>query len=98
MISPLRRARLASALVLLCASVFPSRPATAADSVSLRLDWTLTGYQSPFYWAKQKGYYTGENLDVEIKQGADSGDTVSLIAGQQDDIGFADSTPAASKR
>lgn len=90
MISPLCRACLASALVLLCASVFPSRPATAADAVSLRLDWTLTGYQSPFYWAKQKGYYTAENLDVDIKQGAGSGKTVSLMAGQQDDIGFAD--------
>ena len=58
--------------------------------MSLRLDWTLTGYQLPFYWAKQKGYYTAENLNVDIKEGAGSGKTVSLMAGQQDDIGFAD--------
>src|SRR5262249_56262990 len=41
-------------------------------------------------WAKHKGYYTTENLNVEIKEGAGSGKTVSLIAGQQDDIGLAD--------
>jgi NitT/TauT family transport system substrate-binding protein len=58
--------------------------------VSLRLDWTLTGYQLPFYWAKQKGYFTAETLNVDIKEGAGSGKTVSLMAGQQDDIGFAD--------
>jgi len=65
-------------------------PAAAADPVSLRLDWTLSGYQLPFYWAKAKGYYTAEGLDVDIKSGAGSGKTVSLMAGQQDDIGLAD--------
>ena len=58
--------------------------------MSLRLDWTLSGYHLPFYWAKEKGHYTAENLTVEIKDGAGSGKTVSLMAGQQDDIGLAD--------
>jgi NitT/TauT family transport system substrate-binding protein len=64
--------------------------AHAADAVSFRLDWTLSGYHLPFYWAKQKGYYAAENLDVEIKEGAGSGKTVALLAGQQEDIGLAD--------
>ena len=66
------------------------QPAGAADAVSFRLDWTLSGYHLPFYWAKEKGYYAAENLDVDIKEGAGSGKTVALMAGQQDDIGLAD--------
>ena len=66
------------------------QPAGAADAVSFRLDWTLSGYHLPFYWAKEKGYYSAENLDVDIKEGAGSGKTVALMAGQQDDIGLAD--------
>src|ERR1700754_2401881 len=65
-------------------------PAGAAEAVSLRLDWTLSGYQLPFYWAKEKGHYAAENLNVDIKEGAGSGKTVALMAGQQDDIGLAD--------
>jgi NitT/TauT family transport system substrate-binding protein len=87
-ITHLRRAALAAATAIVLGGV--AQPAAAADNVSFRLDWTLTGYQLPFYWAKQKGYYTAENLNVDIKEGAGSGKTVALMAGQQDDIGFAD--------
>jgi ABC-type nitrate/sulfonate/bicarbonate transport system substrate-binding protein len=31
------------------------KPTGAADAVSFRLDWTLSGYHLPFYWAKEKG-------------------------------------------
>lgn len=88
--STLRRGFLEGAFALLCIALLPTLPATAADPVSLRLDWTLSGYHLPFYWAKEKGYYTAENLSVDIKEGAGSGKTVSLMAGQQDDIGLAD--------
>ena len=54
------------------------QPAGAADAVSFRLDWTLSGYHLPFYWAKEKGYYGAENLDVDIKEGAGSGKTRTL--------------------
>jgi NitT/TauT family transport system substrate-binding protein len=79
---------IAVVLILSVAALMPS--ASAADNVSLRLDWKLTGYQLPFYWAKAKGYYEKENLSVDIKQGAGSGKTVNLIGGGQDDIGLAD--------
>ena len=88
--SILRRRFWAGVFALLSASLLPIPLSSAADLVSLRLDWTLSGYHLPFYWAKHKGYYTTENLNVEIKEGAGSGKTVSLIAGQQDDIGLAD--------
>jgi NitT/TauT family transport system substrate-binding protein len=83
-----RRALAAAALLTLFAA--PPKLAAAADAVSFRLDWTLSGYHLPFYWAKEKGHFAAENLDVEIKEGAGSGKTVALMAGQQDDIGLAD--------
>jgi NitT/TauT family transport system substrate-binding protein len=86
-IANLFRTIAAAAIMVLAAS---PGPADAADAVSFRLDWKLTGYHLPFYWAKEKGYYAAENLDVEIKEGAGSGKTVALMAGQQDDIGLAD--------
>ena len=83
-------------LVHLCRTVFAAavlvgmflKPTGAADAVSFRLDWTLSGYHLPFYWAKEKGYYSAENLDVDIKEGAGSGKTVALMSGQQDDVGL----------
>ena len=39
---------------------------------------------------RRKATTSAENLDVDIKEGAGSGKTVALMAGQQDDIGLAD--------
>ena len=74
---------------LLLGSAWSSAHA-AEDKLSVRLDWRLTGYQVPFYWAQAKGYYKDSNLDVEIKEGSGSGATINLVGSGQDDIGFAD--------
>lgn len=74
-------------------SAAAAQPATAEDNlekVELRLDWALTGYQFPFYWALKKGYYRDEGLDVDIKPGAGSQQTINLVAGEHDDVGIAD--------
>jgi NitT/TauT family transport system substrate-binding protein len=84
------RSVLVVAAAALVSALLGCLSAAAADAVSFRLDWTLSGYHLPFYWAKEKGYYAAENLDVDIKEGAGSGKTVALLAGQQDDIGLAD--------
>jgi NitT/TauT family transport system substrate-binding protein len=82
--------------LLLCLGLLPaaiSRPAMAGENlekVDFRLDWSLTGYHLPFYWALKKGYYREEGLDVDIKQGAGSQQTINLVAGEHDEIGFAD--------
>lgn len=67
----------------------------ALEKVQLRLDWTLTGYQLPLYWAAKKGYFQEEGLDVEIKPGAGSQQTINLVGGGHDDIGLADVSLAA---
>jgi len=78
-------------LGLLSATV--AQPAMAEEKlekIDFRLDWSLTGYHLPFYWAMKKGYYKEEGLDVDIKQGSGSQQTINLVAGEHDEIGFAD--------
>jgi NitT/TauT family transport system substrate-binding protein len=81
---------------LVCLGLFSAALAPSAlaeenlDKVDFRLDWSLTGYHLPFYWAAKKGYYREEGLDVDIKPGAGSQQTINLVAGEHDEIGFAD--------
>ncbi len=66
-------------------------PANAEpDKVRLRLDWAVTGYQLPFYWAAKNNYYRDAGLDVEIAPGAGSQQTINLVGGGHDDLGLAD--------
>ena len=88
--SIVRKGLLVVSAFLLAASIFPVHSAQAAESVSLRLDWRLSGYHLPFYWAKEKGYFAAEKLNVTIKEGAGSSKTVGLISGKHDDFGVAD--------
>ena len=62
----------------------PLSPAT------LRMDWALSGYQLPFYWAKKKGYYEAEGIDLEIKDGAGSAKATQLVSSKEDTFGLAD--------
>lgn len=65
-------------------------PASAAEKATLRLEWKLTGYHAPFYWAKEKGYYAKEGIDLVIKEGSGSGKTINALGANRDTFGFAD--------
>ncbi len=65
-------------------------PASAADKATFRLEWKLTGYHLPFYWAKEKGYFAKEGIDLEIREGTGSGNTVNFVGAGRDTFGFAD--------
>lgn len=67
----------------------PPTPAT------LRMDWALSGYQLPFYWAKKKGYYADAGIDLEIKDGAGSSKSVQLVSAKEDTFGLADAMVSA---
>lgn len=86
---------LASLLALLCALVGAAEISEAAEKASFRLEWRLTGYHLPFFWAKEKGYYLQEGVDLEIKEGTGSSQAVNLVGGNQDTFGFADYTVMA---
>lgn len=74
--------------VLLFAAGAPD--AQAQEKVNFRLDFRLSGYHLPYYWAKAKGYYDKEGLAVDIKEGSGSGQTVNLVNAKEADIGLAD--------
>jgi NitT/TauT family transport system substrate-binding protein len=85
--------RLLSALALTSCLLIPlASGAAAADPVKIKftLDWKLQGIHAWYYWAKAKGYFTAENLDVTIDQGEGSAATVTRVMSGAYDAGFGD--------
>jgi NitT/TauT family transport system substrate-binding protein len=65
-------------------------PATSAESVSLLLNWTPTADHSPFYYAKQQGWYEKAGLDVTIEIGKGSGVSAQRVGVGSSIFGIAD--------
>jgi len=83
----LRRLAVSAGLLLsLCGA------AAAQDMTKIRftLDWKLQGIHTWFFWAKEKGYFAAEKLDVTIDQGEGSAATISRIMSGAYDAGFGD--------
>lgn len=64
----------------------------AADAVTFRLNWYLSGWMAPFFHAHQQGFYKDEGIDVTLIEGRGSGVTVQLIGAKSDVFGFADTS------
>jgi len=85
--------RLLSALALTSCFLISLAPGSAAAEpvkIKFTLDWKLQGIHSWYYWAKAKGYFAAENLDVTIDQGEGSAATVTRIMSGAYDAGFGD--------
>ena len=77
----------AAALALLSGA-----PASAQDKVSLRLNWYLGGLHVPFYYGKERGFFSAEGIDLTINEGRGSANTVQVVAAGSDTFGMADSS------
>ena len=81
----LRKSLLASAL--LCALTLP---AAAQDKATLRLNWLIYGFHTPFYLGVERGYYKAEGIDLEVGEGKGSASAVQVIGAKGDTFGLSD--------
>jgi NitT/TauT family transport system substrate-binding protein len=84
-----RRGALAATGAAALAGVLPGRRALAADKVILRTNWLFYGSHSVFFLGIDKGYYDQSGLDVVVKQGNGSGNTVRLVANKDTTFAYA---------
>ena len=80
-------------LGLIAILVFAARCAGAGardNADQFTLDWKYQGIHAFVFWAKAKGYFAKEGLDVTIDQGEGSAATASRIASGAYDAGFGD--------
>ena len=45
----------------------------------MQLAWVVGGHNTPFFVAKEKGFYAAKGLDVTINRGFGSGDTAKIV-------------------
>jgi NitT/TauT family transport system substrate-binding protein len=64
--------------------------AQAQQKMSLRLDWKPGGQHTPFYYAKEKGYYSQEGIDLTIMSGSGSSDSVKQLGTRSVDVAIVD--------
>jgi NitT/TauT family transport system substrate-binding protein len=85
--------RLLSAFALtscLLVALTPGNAAAEPVKIKFTLDWKLQGIHAWYYWAKARGYFSAENLDVTIDQGEGSAATVTRVMSGAYDAGFGD--------
>jgi NitT/TauT family transport system substrate-binding protein len=64
----------------------------AQDKVSFRMNWYLGGLHVPFYYGKDRGFYSAEGIDLTLNEGRGSANTVQVVAAGSDTFGLADSS------
>lgn len=75
------------AAMLLCAMAIP---AAAQEKASLRLNWLIYGFHTPFHLGVERGYYKAEGIDLEIGEGKGSASAVQVIGAKGDTFGLSD--------
>lgn len=81
----MKKAVFAAAAVL-----FATSPALAADKITLMLNWYVYGEHAPFYYGKEKGYFSEQGIDLDIQEGRGSAVTAQAVAAKTADFGYID--------
>ena len=82
----MRRSWLISVVFLIAASL----PATAQEKATLRLNWLIYGFHTPFQLGIERGYYKAEGIDLEVGDGKGSASTVQVVGAKGDTFGLSD--------
>lgn len=75
-------------LVVLAVALGFATSASAADSVSLRLNWQMKGEFAPFVVGVEKGFFREQGLDVKVEEGSSGTQALQAVAGGQDDFAY----------
>jgi NitT/TauT family transport system substrate-binding protein len=79
-------------------TLLAGEPASAADRIAVRLDWTPWGSHAAIHLAAQKGLFAKHGLDVVVEDGNGSVATVQIVGNGEYDIGHASLAPMAIAR
>jgi NitT/TauT family transport system substrate-binding protein len=79
-----------SAALLLGATGTYAQPAKPLTKVNFRLDWKASGQHSPFFLAKERGFFAAEGIDLNIISGSGSSDAVKQLGAGAIEMALAD--------
>jgi NitT/TauT family transport system substrate-binding protein len=71
-------------------AILAAVPAAAQEKATLRLNWLMYGFHTPFYLGIERGYYKAEGIDLEIGEGQGSARAVQIVAAKGDTFGLSD--------
>lgn len=77
-------------ILALAATLAFTAQAAAADKVVLMLNWYVYGEHAPFYYGKEKGYFSNAGIDLEIQEGRGSGTVAQVVAAKTVQFGYID--------
>jgi NitT/TauT family transport system substrate-binding protein len=81
--------------IIVSVSALNIAAASAAEPVSVRLNWIAGAEHGFFYLAKEKGWYEAEGIDLEIIGGSGSTMSVSTVGNGDTDFALADGATVA---
>jgi NitT/TauT family transport system substrate-binding protein len=94
-----RRATAAAIVLALLAALMPAAaPAQPrpVDKITLRLDWVNLGFHALWYYARDKGFFAEQGLDIEILEGRGSDLTAQTVGNGSVMFGTADAAAVMS--
>lgn len=77
-------------LIVTLGAILLAGPALAADKVTLMLNWYVYGEHAPFYYGKEKGFYTAQGIDLEIQEGRGSATVTQVVTAKTVQFGYVD--------